>query len=499
MTTLAYSWEEILNLLTKSGEIICAVRLLDTIFINPQNHINSWYFTTKTGTISKKKTEKSTVDAITTRFNRFALSNPNNTLQYIGTIISQDGNRKYLTTTELISYFSSSEINMNSQFLQVYLRPSDGHDQLIRVIKKQNSENFQFLILSSDQKISSQELNSSFICDQCTVFMTEIMKSLSSSLHSQSSSSLTLTDLCADFMIDDNQHVWLSKISQAIFQQSSPPVVSESLSPDPSSTLPDLHPHSSQSHRTSPHISSSATATTTPSPFFSSSSANLVNNLLWREGGVYHCQVGPEGLPGLRAWVLTSLSKQQTPSHNNWMIDLNELLLPSSSSTSSSSLEIYHNRAKITRTLSNNRMLLLIEHFQPLLYGQFNPPLHQIDNSSNLMNFIQQWKLFLNEFQKKIKKEKKFHITTSEVTVDGNVHAICQKLQSLLDINFEAKGSLAKVRLSLSLSLCVSLCLSHLISLTHSLTLSLSLCLSLSRPLSLTSFSLCLSLLLAVV
>jgi hypothetical protein len=489
MTTLSYSWEEILNLLTKSGEIICAVRLLDTIFINPQNHINSWYFTTKTGTISKKKTEKSTVDAITTRFNRFALSNPNNTLQYIGTIISQDGNRKYLTTTELISYFSSSEINMNSQFLQVYLRPSDGHDQLIRVIKKQNSENFQFLILSSDQKISSQELNSSFICDQCTVFMTEIMKSLSSSLHSQSSSSLTLTDLCADFMIDDNQHVWLSKISQAIFQQSSPPVVSESLSPDPSSTLPDLHPHSSQSHRTSPHISSSATATTTPSPFFSSSSANLVNNLLWREGGVYHCQVGPEGLPGLRAWVLTSLSKQQTPSQNNWMIDLNELLLPSSSSSS----EIYHNRAKITRTLSNNRMLLLIEHFQPLLYGQFNPPLHQIDNSSNLMNFIQQWKLFLNEFQKKIKKEKKFHITTSEVTVDGNVHAICQKLQSLLDINFEAKGSLAKVRLSLSVCFSVSLSLSLFLS------PSLSLPLSPSPSLSLTSFSLCLSLLLAVV
>jgi hypothetical protein len=422
MRSVSYSWEEILSLLTKSGEVICSVRLLDTIFLNPQNGLLCWYFTTKNGAISKKKSDKCTIDAITTRFNRFAMSNPNNSLQYVGTLVQNDKRRQYFTSQELTSYLSSQTNPSSSVFLQVYLRPSDGIDQVIRVVKKKNQENFQFTILSHENTVSSTGLHSlsdsSFISDQCTVFMKEIMKSLSL-LYSD----FTLTDLIADFIIDDNKHVWLSTIPQVQFQ-TNVPLDSETLSPDPSSSLPDL-PNSSQSNRksqpTSPHLPSSQPTLTS-------------ERLLWREAGIYRCKVGPEGLPGLRAWVLNSLSKQQTPSHNDWIIDLNEISLPSFSSNIT---EIYQNRASTTRAISS-KMILLIEHFQPLLRGEINH-LHV----TTVTDFTGQWKLFFNEFQKKL-KEKKLK-TTGEVTVDGNVHAICQKLQSLLDINFEAKGSLAKV------------------------------------------------------
>jgi hypothetical protein len=151
---------------------------------------------------------------------------------------------------------------------------------------------------------------------------------------------------------------------------------------------------------------------------------------------VYRCKVGPEGLPGLRAWVLTSLAKQQTPSHNDWRIDFHEI---SSSPSSSSTNEIYQNRSKITRPISS-KMILLIEHFQPLLCGSTEETL-LLSNPPEA--FTGQWKLFYHEFQKKV-KEKKLK-TTGEVTVDGNVHAICQKLQSLIEINFEAKIASGKV------------------------------------------------------
>lgn len=406
------SWEEILSLITTTGDASCSVRLLDTIFLQ-QDHSSSswlWYFTTKNGIISKKKPEKSTINAITTRFHRFSMSNPYNSLQYVGTLVKDDGTRQYLTENELRNYFTteSNLIDSNSSFLQVYLRPYDGIDQIVKVSYQSHpQENFSFLVHKATGE--SCELNSlpesSFISDQCTIFTKEILKALRVLNFSE-----PLTELQMEFVIDDNKHVWLSKISQR----------KEIQSPDLlSSSLPEL-PNSSQSSRKSQGISS------TPALIVAT------ERLLWREGGIYRCKVGPEGLPGLRAWVLTSLAKQQTPSHNDWRIDFNEIANPSSTIATN---DVYENRSKITRPISS-KMILLIEHFQPLLCGS-------TEETRLPSEFTGQWKLFYNTFQKKL-REKKLK-TAGEVTVDGNVHAICQKLQSLIDINFEAKVASGKV------------------------------------------------------
>jgi hypothetical protein len=261
------SWEELLNLITSSGEVTCSVRLLDTVFINQQNNgnrLNSWYFTTKNGIISKKKYEKSTIDAITTRFHRFSMSNPNNALQYVGTIVKDDGSRQYLTEDELTNYFSleSNLDNQNSSFLQVYLRPYDGIDQIVKGTYQNGNENFQFTVQTAAG--GSCELKtlpeSSFIRDQCTIFTKEILKSL----RVLNLSAEPLADLQMEFIIDDNKHVWLSKISQT----------NETQAPDQlSSSLPEL-PNSSQSSRKTQ---------ATPSH---SSIMSPAEKLLWREGGV---------------------------------------------------------------------------------------------------------------------------------------------------------------------------------------------------------------------
>lgn len=417
MPQYSYTWQELLNELTKTGDITCSVRLLDTVFINSQNGTYSWYFTTKNGTVSKKKTEKSTIEAITTRFNRFSMSNPNNTLQYVGTAIT-NSNRKYFTESEISSYFGIGSSQSDSgRFLQVYLRPFNGVDMLVKVYFKyqDNRDSLQFAVQSLNKKESgdlSSLPDSTFICDQCTIFTKEIIKALN-----LLNSDRTVTELNAEFIVDDNKHVWLSQISHATCH--SLPYDQTAQSPDVlASSLPEL-PTSSQSNR--------KTQTTEQASYPVSEQSE---NLLWREGGIYHCKVGPEGLPGLRAWILTSLSKQQTPSHNDWRIDFDEMSQPPSVSE-----DVFQNRQNITRTLPT-KMVMLIEHFQELLCSS-NP------QSSNVLEFTAQWKSHYNQFLKKI-KEKKSKLS-GEVTVDGNVQAISHKLQSLIDINFEAKPLPIKV------------------------------------------------------
>lgn len=414
MSKHSYTWKDILYELTKTTDIPCSVRLLDTIFIDSQNLVNAWYFTTKNGIVSKKKAEKSTFEAISTRFNRFSMSNPNNTHQYVGTVMT-DSHRKYLTESELASYFSASSTESDTtKSLQVYLRPYNGVDLVVRAYFRVqgNHENLQFAVQLLDKKESndlSKLPDSTFICDQCKIFTREIIKALN-----LLNSDRVVTELTAEFIVDDNRHVWLSKISRAICHTLPLDVESPDLL---ASSLPEL-PNSSQSTRKSQVIEQSLSAQYSDTEFSEA--------LMWREGGVYHCKVGPEGLPGLRVWILTSISRQQTPSHNDWRIDFDEM-----TQSPPTDNDVFQNRLDITRTLPI-KFVLLIEHFQELLRNS-NP------QATSVVEYIAKWKSRYNDFLKHM-KEKKLK-SSSEVSVDGNVHAISQKLQSLIEINFEAKAA----------------------------------------------------------
>jgi hypothetical protein len=164
------------------------------------------------------------------------MSDPNNTLQYVGTIVKDDGTSQHLTEDELTNYFSM-ESNMNSNqssefcILQVNLRPYDGTDQIVKASYQSSpngngngngNENFQLKVQTTR---GSRELStlpeSSFICDQCTIFTKDILKALRFLNPTDA-----VTALEVEFVLDDNQHIWLSRAPR-VECQSAPSLNSE--------------------------------------------------------------------------------------------------------------------------------------------------------------------------------------------------------------------------------------------------------------------------------
>lgn len=104
------NWKEILSSLCSSSsdkQKKCFIRVLDTIFFEANKEKSPaasllWYFTTKSGSVAKKKEENSyDVNSIPDRFSRFALANPNNKENIIGTFFHSNGFRQYLKADAL--------------------------------------------------------------------------------------------------------------------------------------------------------------------------------------------------------------------------------------------------------------------------------------------------------------------------------------------------------------------------------------------------------------
>jgi hypothetical protein len=136
------SWRQLLNIIdtVRGSSQKCTIRVLDTVFVDSTGEGSGdnailWYFTTKNGTISKKKKDKCSLTAVCDRFSRFSLANPNNTGNIVCTIVSANGSRTYLDQTEMNSLINSQHFGMsNDTFLQVYLRPYEGSAHVIRAI-----------------------------------------------------------------------------------------------------------------------------------------------------------------------------------------------------------------------------------------------------------------------------------------------------------------------------------------------------------------------------
>ena len=105
---LSHSWVELLALLTQGrsdndGSRKCSVRLLDTIHVPSGYDVNSpqWYFTTKSGSIARKKGDKASLSGVYDRFSKFALANPNNKKRTVGVFVHGNGYRQNLNETNL--------------------------------------------------------------------------------------------------------------------------------------------------------------------------------------------------------------------------------------------------------------------------------------------------------------------------------------------------------------------------------------------------------------
>ena len=113
------------------------MRLLDTVFFSPETPLSesTWLFTSKHGTVTLKKQEQVTAPKIIERFTRFALMNPLNVDEIVGTSISASAGTKSLGATDLEALLEQQQQRRQqqqagtSEAVQVYLRPRGGAEE----------------------------------------------------------------------------------------------------------------------------------------------------------------------------------------------------------------------------------------------------------------------------------------------------------------------------------------------------------------------------------
>jgi len=101
----SFSSTEVLQLLTAgaSSSRKCRLRLLDTIYIPKDGDLDSpqWFFTTKSGSVARKKGEKASLVGVHDRFSKFSLANPHNTDRTVGVFVHGNGYRQTLNESNL--------------------------------------------------------------------------------------------------------------------------------------------------------------------------------------------------------------------------------------------------------------------------------------------------------------------------------------------------------------------------------------------------------------
>jgi len=214
-------WRDILSFLTSSisnKQNKCFVRLLDTIFFDftKENEPTLlWYFTTKSGSISKKKDDSLSLKGIPERFSRFALANPNNKEEFVGTLYHGiSGYRQFMKMPGLEELLSNNlaALNQKSSYLQVYLRPFKGREELLTVnISTDDAStptvSYRMSPMLGDSSTSYQITNESSIVKQAQGFLNEFVS------YVRKNQRKDVTNMSMEFIVDDNEHVWLSKIS----------------------------------------------------------------------------------------------------------------------------------------------------------------------------------------------------------------------------------------------------------------------------------------------
>ena len=216
MSATTHQWSELLSLLTqgrteKDVARKCSVRLLDTIYILPGGDVNSpqWYFTTKSGSIARKKGDKASLAGVYERFSKFALANPNNSQRTVGVFVHGNGYRQQLSENGLkdMLIVNSSVLLQEGSHLQVFLRPYQGRDETASChIQKASSGKLEFSYVFRTSNGSTRPITSSGIQDQMRGFAQEVIE------HLIDSRGVICTKVQLDFIVDDNEHVWLSHI-----------------------------------------------------------------------------------------------------------------------------------------------------------------------------------------------------------------------------------------------------------------------------------------------
>lgn len=456
---------EVLNLLCASsggkkgggsGARKCVVRLLDTVFMpaDTPSGAPEWYFTTKSGAVSRKKEDKASLSGVFDRFSKFALANPNNKERTVGVFVHGNGYRQLLSESSLNEIIDqqSSVLMQAGSHLQVFLRPCQGKQEMVCVKissgssseGKRNSYAFDYCTSSNMGKTKAPLVNEKVI-EQIRKYSAEMLS------HLRETRELAASEMEIEFVMDDNEHVWLSNIPTCSVYEA-----------DENSTPYLFDGDGDGYHGEENHINgadSDGVAGRSPLPSVKNASGNsaplngqsllqsafyhgddagvgggggtsggdsgdvLVGNggLVRKEGDVYSCAMGPDDLPGLRAWTLVSLSDGD---NLQWSIDMTECDAAANQQANPAMEPVKRQRAE-QRHKTSPFLVALMAIGEELLLG-----FHNSVNNKEESAFKSAWKHVYKQAVEQC-------AGLDEVMVCGNTHAVCRKLESLCNIDFE--------------------------------------------------------------
>lgn len=209
------SWSDLIDLLSSDKKK--SIKTLDTVFVSPADQTLQWYFTNKSGSVSKKKKDSTSVENIIDRFSRFALSNPFNSDGIVGVLVDiSTGLRKWMKKDDLSAYLATSinDLDRHGMFLQVYLRPLRGANVVFSCESSRLDEtqyNHEIIVVHHSHNAGRDSGAKHEVTDSIQAQITEMSESILACL--RETHQLEIDQLTIECIVDDNQHAWLSSIS----------------------------------------------------------------------------------------------------------------------------------------------------------------------------------------------------------------------------------------------------------------------------------------------
>lgn len=434
-------WGDLLSLISALGASKgpkCQIRLLDTVITDQSGEIG-WFFTTKTNAISRKKPDTVNPAGISDRFAKFALSNPQNVKKYVGVLVSSNS-RVSLTESDLIAGLNNPPFPSVGGFLQVYIRPYRGLNATAKLVISVNIDGaLQLSPVFPADSVGMEPSYQSGVSAQIISFGKHL------SVYLYENKSWMTQSAVLNFIIDDNQHAWLSSITEYVYAESkdlSVPVFSlQNAVVDnaaSSFTLPALR--SSLEVAVSPPQSAgqrgadSSRPTSSKSTGRPSSKSRPISeeggDVIVKEGAVHKCLKGVDSLPGMRAWVVSFLHADGRPA---WSVDL---------SSYSGGIVDYVEESSLTSTRSverhaENQDLVLLARLADRM-GLLSGRAAVHDEES----FINAWRSLARQVEETTRNRlSQAPSEELEVIVCGNLYAVCRKLDSLRSCQFRPSGN----------------------------------------------------------
>jgi len=375
------------------------------------------------------------------------LSNPNNNDGTVAVLIYSNGYHQKLDDNALRELLLENIVALQKDdvFLQVYIRPYKGEESVILYKSSSNidkdddddedraEDEDEIKVMKSHfgqkSKVKSQKIN-----EQSIIQGEEVKR------HYIKTKKERITNLDIEYIVDDNEDVWLSFIpnlsaiqakekskKQTIMNENSENLndnsdkkILEELKESPRTLLPSIANNESLNINGDTNLRPSSNQDK-KSNISRASSANL-GDILSKEGNVYVSVLGPDELPGLNAWLLQSMSAGE---ELNWTVDLREYNVRTKSPNPA--MEQVRKKRGASRHNVSYSLVALIRHADKLLLGGA-----KVESKEN---FELMWQ---NTYDQVIKSADAMKLS-HEVVVCGNTNAICRKLDSLVKIGFQSK------------------------------------------------------------